>query len=64
VSGVTVDWAVATGGGSIAPPSSVTGSNGQALATGTLGPSPGTNTYTATSTGLSGSPQTFTATAP
>jgi urease accessory protein UreF len=67
VSGVTLTWAVTAGGGSLAgtgPYTSVTGSNGQASSPLlTLGNTGGTNTVTATSAGLSGSPLAFTATA-
>jgi alpha-tubulin suppressor-like RCC1 family protein len=65
VSGVTVNWTVTAGGGSMNPPSSVTSSTGQAQATWTLGLVAGSNnnTATATSTALSGSPVTFTASA-
>jgi adhesin/invasin len=41
VSGVTVGWSVVSGGGSVAPASSVTGANGQASAEWTLGPQVG-----------------------
>ena len=62
-SGVTVTWAVGDGGGSVSSTSPVTGSNGVASVTRTLGPSAGTNTDTAKVSGLSGSPVVFTATA-
>ncbi|MBY0490953.1 MAG: Ig-like domain-containing protein [Gemmatimonadaceae bacterium] len=66
VSGVTVVFAVASGGGTIAPvsPASVvTNASGIATLTSwTLGATAGANTVTATVTGLSGSPLTFTAT--
>ena len=58
--GVAIDWAVATGGGSITTPST-TGANGQASATRTLGSGTGDQTATAIATALTGSPQvTFT----
>ena len=61
--GVTIDWAVATGGGSIAPAQNVTSGNGTASATRTLGTSVGTQTSTATAPALPGSPiVTFTTT--
>ena len=66
VGGVSVTFAVLSGGGSVVPVTSVaTGSNGVATATSwTLGPTAGKNELTATSTpALSGSPVTFTATA-
>ncbi|HEX6252175.1 MAG TPA: Ig-like domain-containing protein [Gemmatimonadaceae bacterium] len=60
--GVTVAFAVTSGGGSRTPASVVTGANGVAQLTGwTLGGSPGTNTLTATVAGLT--PVVFTATA-
>lgn len=57
--GVTVNWAVASGGGSVAPASSITDAAGLASATRTLGPNAGTQTATATVTGIA--PVTFTA---
>jgi adhesin/invasin len=63
VQGVTVSWAVATGGGSIGPATSVTDVNGIATATRVLGNTAGTQTATASVGGLTGSPVTFTATA-
>ncbi len=64
VQGVSVTFAVASGGGSVNPTSPVaTGPDGIAAATSwTLGPTEGTNTLTASSPGLTGSPVTFTAT--
>jgi plastocyanin len=62
VPGVSVSWAVTGGGGSIAPPTSVTGADGSTSATLTLGPTPGANTAEAASAGLDGSPVSFTAT--
>src|SRR5213080_1108886 len=64
VQGVSVTFAVASGGGSVNPTSPVaTGLDGIAAATSwTLGPTEGTNTLTASSAGLTGSPVTFTAT--
>lgn len=61
--GVTIDWAVGTGGGSITPASNVTGVNGTASATRTLSANLGAHTATATAAGLGGSPATFTTTA-
>jgi hypothetical protein len=65
VSGVNVSFAVAMGGGSINPPTAVTAANGKAQAIGTLGTTSGANadTFTASVSGVTGSPQTFTATA-
>jgi plastocyanin len=64
VAGVTVTFAVATGGGSVTDPVQTTGENGAAfIGSWTLGPGLGENTLTATSNGLAGSPVTFTATA-
>ncbi len=62
VQGVTVDWAAATGGGSIEA-TSQTGDGGTAQATGTLGTKAGSDTFTASVEGLAGSPVGFTATA-
>ena len=62
--GVTVDWAAATGGGSIAPPQNTTAANGNASATRTLGAGLGDQTATATAAALPGAPaDTFTTTA-
>jgi plastocyanin len=64
VAGVTVTFAVTSGGGSVTGPVQTTGDNGAAFLEGwTLGPSVGPNTLTATADGLAGSPITFTATA-
>jgi plastocyanin len=60
--GVTINWAVQTGTGSLNPTQSVTASNGIATSTRTLGASSGTFTDTAT-VSLSGSPLLFTVTA-
>src|SRR5947199_362429 len=63
VGGVTVTFAVAPGSGSITGASQTTTASG--LASGgswTLGTTAGTNTLTATASGLTGSPVTFTAT--
>ncbi len=63
VSGVTVTFAVATGGGSLTGATAVTGSNGIAtVGSWTLGTTAGANSLTASSGSLSGSPVTFTAT--
>ncbi|MGQ0703853.1 MAG: hypothetical protein ACT4PM_12040 [Gemmatimonadales bacterium] len=64
VSGVTVTFAVASGGGSVAGATPVTGSDGiAALGSWTLGPTAGSNTLTASiaGTGVTGNPATFTA---
>lgn len=59
--GVTIDWAVAPGGGSITPPQNTTLTNGNATATRTLGTELGAQTATATAAGLPGAPSvTFT----
>ena len=63
VAGVTVNFAIASGGGTIANAQALT--DGQGIASGgtwTLGPAAGANTLTATAPGLSGSPATFAAT--
>jgi adhesin/invasin len=63
-SGVTIDWAVGTGGGSITPPQNTTPANGNATATRTLGTGFGAQTATATAAALPGAPAvTFTTTA-
>lgn len=64
--GVTVNFAVTSGGGSVSPPSAVTAANGQASTSLKLGAIPGaidsvTNTVTATASGIGS--VTFTATA-
>jgi plastocyanin len=62
--GVTIDWAVASGGGSITPAQNTTAANGNASAQRTLGAGTGDQTATATAAGLTGSPaDTFTTTA-
>ena len=58
VPGQTVTWQ-AQGGGSVAPATATTGSNGQASVRWTLGPTPGNQNTTATASGLNGSPVTF-----
>lgn len=63
VSGVTVNFSVTSGGGSIGSGSSVTNGLGRASGgTWTLGPVAGPNTLSAVSPGLSGSPAVFSAT--
>jgi len=62
--GVTIDWAVVSGGGSIAPAQNATQANGNASATRTLGAGTGPQTASATANGLAGAPaDTFTTTA-
>jgi len=62
IGGVTVSFAVTAGGGGVVNPSQPTGADGIASAgTWTIGPQVGPNTLIATSTGLAGSPVTFTA---
>ena len=62
--GVTIDWAVATGGGSITPAQNTTQANGNASATRTLGAGVGAQKATATAAALPGAPaDTFTTTA-
>ena len=63
VSGTSVTFAVASGGGSVTGSPATSGTNGIATITAwTLGATAGANTLTATKTGLTGSPITFTAT--
>jgi len=62
--GVTIDWAVATGGGSILPAQNTTQANGNASATRTLGAGLGAQTATASAAALAGAPvDTFSTTA-
>jgi alpha-tubulin suppressor-like RCC1 family protein len=63
VSGVTVTFAVASGGGSVGTATVVTDGAGLAQTTWKLGSTVGTQTVTASSGTLTGSPVTFTATA-
>ncbi len=63
VSATTVGWTVATGGGSLSGQTTATDATGRARATWTLGIVPGAQSVTVASTGLAGSPVTFTATA-
>lgn len=64
VSGAAVTFAVATGGGSITGAAASTDASGiAAVGSWALGPSTGSNTLTASSGSLTGSPVTFTATA-
>src|SRR5258705_2347693 len=62
--GVTIDWAVLAGAGSITPAQNVTAANGNASASRTLGAGLGAQTATATAAALAGAPaDTFTTTA-
>ncbi len=63
VGGVALAWTVATGGGSLSGQTTTSDVNGRARAVWTLGITPGAQSVTVTSTGLIGSPVTFTATA-
>src|SRR5205823_14886659 len=63
VAGVTVAFAVTSGGGSLSATSVMTNLTGQAPTMLTVGATAGTNTVTASASGLTGSPATFTATA-
>lgn len=64
VSGVSVTFAVGSGGGSVTGAAATTDTGGVAtVGSWTLGGTAGSNTLTATSAGLTGSPVTFTATA-
>lgn len=64
VAGVSVTWAVTSGAGSVDPPSSVTGSDGAASATHSLGPSAASQSVSASATGLTAVEFTATATSP
>lgn len=57
MTGVTVNWAAASGGGSVTPASNTSGADGKATATRTLGPGAGSQTTTATVSGAT--PATF-----
>ena len=61
LSGITVAFAVTAGGGTLSTASVTTGSNGRASSTLTLGSTAGTNTVTATASGIM-TPAPFTAT--
>jgi DNA-binding beta-propeller fold protein YncE len=52
VAGLTIAFAVATGGGALSGPTAVTDANGDASVNWTLGPTPGTQTVTASAPGL------------
>lgn len=62
VAGVTVNWAITAGGGSVSNPTQQTSSQGISSVIFTYGQA-GPQTITATIPGLSGSPQTFNLTA-
>lgn len=62
VSGVAVQWAVLSGGGTLTSQSSSTDQSGIAAEVYTLGPTAGAQQVTATVAGLTGSPVTFSAT--
>ena len=61
VAGTTVTFAVVTGGGSVAPISGITNAAGQVQTTWTLGATIGSQSISATSAGLAGSPLTINA---
>ncbi len=63
VSGTTVNFAIVTGGGSVAPTSSVSSASGLVQTVWTLGPGLGAQSISATSGTLNGSPATIIATA-
>jgi hypothetical protein len=63
VSGVTVNFVVATGGGSVSVSNPISDASGLVSASWTLGPTVGTQSITATAAGLPNSPLTITATA-
>ena len=62
VAGTTVSFAVVTGGGSVLPASGVSNATGLVQSTWTLGATVGTQSISATSGGLGGSPLTINAT--
>jgi hypothetical protein len=57
--GVTVDWRVILGGGSVDPASAVTDADGLASTVATLGTTTGTQSVRASASGFSGSPVSF-----
>jgi alpha-tubulin suppressor-like RCC1 family protein len=59
VPGITVSWAIASGGGSVSAPTSTTNATGHAVVEWTLGPAAGQGSVTASVAGLSS--QSFTA---
>ena len=61
VPGVTVNWAVTAGGGSVAPAQSVTNASGLATTTLTVGPTEGNNQVTATIAGTPAASTVFSA---
>ena len=61
VAGVTVNWAVASGGGSVSAPSTTTNGSGEASVRFSSGTATGASTVTASAPGLTGSPITFSA---
>lgn len=61
VAGVTVNWQVGAGAGSLSAASSVTNSSGTAVTNWTLGPATGQQIVTADAAGLTGTPVVFTA---
>jgi hypothetical protein len=63
VAGVTVNWAVTSGNGSVSGATSTTAADGQAQINWTLGSTIGSQSVAATVIGLTGSPVTFSATA-
>ena len=63
VAGVSVNWAIATGGGSVSTASSASDASGVATTQLTLGPKAGPQAVSASAAGLTGSPVTFTANA-
>lgn len=62
VSGVMVNWAVTSGGGTVSAPSSVTATSGAATVTHTLGNTAPSQTVVATAAAIAGSSVSFTAT--
>lgn len=60
--GTGINWQIGPSGGSLNPTASVTGADGVASTTVTLPAVAATSTITATATGVTGSPQSFSAT--
>lgn len=64
VAGITVNWTIASGAGTLSSPSAVTDADGRASVTWTLGATPGAQTVSATAPAVAGAtPVTFTAAA-
>ena len=63
MNGQAVQWVVTAGGGAVTPTNATTDVSGRSQTRATLGSQPGSQTFEARATGLTGSPVVFTATA-